>query len=87
MKLFNYILVFLSLIFLFGGLTAIGFSGTQMNNHEYSQLVPAELEKYRHVNEMLSINQIDSLTSNNNYYFTSANAAGISVNSVVGKKF
>jgi len=86
MKLFIYSLVFLSLFFLFGGLAAIGISEAKSNTEEYSQMVPAQLEGYIHSNAMLSINQIDSLTSNNNYYFTSSNAAGISVNSVVNKK-
>ncbi len=86
MKLFIYLLVFLSLFFLFGGLAAIGISEVKSNPMEHTQIVPAQLEGYIHSNEILSINQIDSLTSNSNYYFTSSNAAGISVNSVVNKK-
>ena len=87
MKFLIYFLVFFSLFFLFGGLVAVGISATESRNKENTKLVPAQLEGYIHVSELLSINQIDSLTSNNNYYFTSSNAAGISVNSVVNKKF
>jgi hypothetical protein len=85
MKFFINFLVFFSLLFLFGGLVIVGVSTSESNIQENSQMVPAQLEGYIHANEMFSINQIDSLTSNNNYYFTSANAEGISVKSVLSK--
>jgi hypothetical protein len=85
MKYFIYLLVFSTLLFLFGGLAAVGVSTSESRIKENSQMVPAQLEGYIHENEMFSINQIDSLTSNNNYYFTSANAEGISVKSLLRK--
>jgi hypothetical protein len=80
MKLLIYTFVALSLFFLFGGLTAIGLSNYSSVSQKKSNILTGGYEGYENI---LSINQIDSVTSNNNYYFTSANAKGISVNSVI----
>ncbi len=73
------IVVFLSLLFLFGGLFLVGvFSNhsKENNNKGYTKVAvhPAE--------PTLSMKQIDSVTAKYNYNFTSANAEGISVYSV-----
>ncbi len=80
MKLLIYTFVALSLLFLFGGLTAIGLSNYDSGTEKNSNVLTGGYEGYENI---LSINQIDSVTSNNNYYFTSVNAKGISVNSVI----
>ena len=81
MKLLISFIILLSLVFLFGGLFAVGaFSNQGPENGKPSKISETVLQPEQ--DNRLSMKQIDSLTSTYNYPFTSANAAGSSVYSV-----
>ncbi|MGD1007072.1 MAG: hypothetical protein ABR980_07585 [Ignavibacteriaceae bacterium] len=75
MRFFIGIVVLVSLLFLFGGLFAVDIVGDDQSDKTaaiktaHGYVSPPVTEKY-------SMKQIDSLTSKDNYAFTSANAAG-----------
>jgi hypothetical protein len=78
MKFIIGVVILFSLLFLFGGLVAVGTeSDDQSNNVEVKKAVSGYVSQP--VTEEYSIKQIDSLSSRYNYAFTSSNANGSSV--------
>ena len=78
MRLFIGVVVLCSLLFLFGGLFAVGFVG---DGKADEKPVSASMKGYvsEPLTEKYSMKQIDSLSSKYNYAFTSVNANGSSV--------
>lgn len=77
-RLFIGVIVLFSLLFLFGGLFAVGFVGDEKADEK-----PVTASKGVYVShpvtEKYTMKQIDSLSSKYNYAFTSSNADGSSV--------
>jgi len=73
MRLFIGILILFSLLFLFGGLLAVGLVD---NGSSYKSAVNMPAYYKQPSFEKYSMKQIDSLTSKSNYVFTSSNASG-----------
>ncbi|MHB8579185.1 MAG: hypothetical protein ACYDA4_04915 [Ignavibacteriaceae bacterium] len=74
MKILIRLAIFLSLLFLFGGLLAVGFFGDQttIKNNSNSDLADGFYSTKPGIR--LSMQQIDSISSAANYHFTIANA-------------
>lgn len=75
MRLFVSIIILFSLLFLFGGLLAVGIVGGDQSD---VTAVGKTARGYisQPVTEKYSMKQIDSLSSKYNYAFTSSNASG-----------
>jgi hypothetical protein len=76
MKFLISLIVLLSLLFLFGGLLAVGvFSNNKSTNKQHENKFVAKTGP-QPASENYSMKQIDSLTAKYNTYFTAANANG-----------
>lgn len=78
MRLFIGIASMFSLLFLFGGLAAVGVTGDELSSITASDKAAHDYVS-RPVTEKYSMKQIDSLTSTSNYTFTSDNTEGSAV--------
>ena len=80
MKILIRLAIFLSLLFLFGGLLSVGLFGDQstIKNNSNSKADLADGFYSAKPSARLSMQQIDSISSAANYHFTIANAEGTS---------
>ena len=81
-KLMVGLVVTFSLLFLFGGLMLVGAFSASSNGKKLLEKSYTRMS-IEHAVPSMSMKQIDSLTARYNYNFTSANAGGISVYSVM----
>ncbi len=70
------VIVVLSLLFLFGGLLAVGAFSNKSTNNKAEKIYSPKYLAEQPATHKTSMKQIDSVTSQYNYPFTSANANG-----------